>query len=116
MSFTIFSVTCRKLPDGEYSGAGDIHSLVSSQDWTSSETVACNCHRLNNNISCYFGNLTFTCKQLALAGTDIGTTAIPDSSVFRSSLYNTLSLLLMVALIFTATFPATEPSGYAALT
>lgn len=57
MSLTVFSVTCRKLPDGEYSGAGDMHSLVSSQDGNSSETVACSNHRLNHDVNYYIGNL-----------------------------------------------------------
>jgi len=41
MSLKVFSVTCTKLPDGEYRGAGDVHSLVSSQDGNSFETLAC---------------------------------------------------------------------------
>ena len=69
-------MTCKKLRDGEYTGAGEVHNRISSQDGDSLATSACGdrAYTVNKLIT----QLTFICKQFVLLGTETVTSAIPD--------------------------------------
>ena len=106
-------MTCKKLRDGEYTDAGEVHNFFSSHDGSSFAISACIVirYKLTDKLQ-----LTFICRQFALLGTDTVTSAIPNLSVVSSSSNNNALLLLMDVVILMAVASAGEPSGYVALT